>query len=356
MFPHPHSRPSARQPSPRASALPQTLTHAATSPAVLRFQTLEALDLRFADFLDRAEFVLGHSVDSRRGYKGTYGNFRQYLRSRQEVPLPEKLCDIEGWLAWNRKRSAAANRPLSKVTLNTYYRQLRPFFHDLEYRDDLPNPFLSIPPPPLPCVQLPKARTFEECQHILATAEHLDWPTAFERWRAVAIIGMLLYAGLRKREVLRLGFGHVNLVGAKGIGTISILDGKGDTDRVVMIAPDLRMILGRYIAERGRLFPHPTRPAGPAFFTSTQTGQGISESTLRRIAGAVRRASGIPFSMHSLRHSFITTLLNTGTAIHQAQRLAGHRKITTTAMYLAATDDDLRAAVQNVSFRRARRS
>ncbi|MFZ2493397.1 MAG: tyrosine-type recombinase/integrase [Thermoanaerobaculia bacterium] len=178
---------------------------------------------------------------------------------------------------------------------------------------------------------------------------------AFEHWRAVAIIGMLLYAGLRKREVLRLGFGHVNFVGAKGIRTISILDGKGDTDRVVMIAPDLRMILGRYIAKRGRLFPHPTRPAGPAFFTSTQTGQGISESTLRRIAGAVR-ASGIPFSMHSLRHSFITTLLNTGTAIHQAQRLAGHRKIATTAMYLAVTDDDLRAAVQNVSFRRARRS
>lgn len=349
------SRASTRQPFSGASALSQTVTVPTPEPAVFRFQTLEDVDLRFADFLDRARYVLGHSADSVRGYKGTYGNFRHFLRSRQDVPMPEKLCDIEGWLAWNRKRSAEAQRPLSKVTLNTYYRQLRPFFHDLEYRDGLPNPFLSVPPPGLPKVKTPKARTFEECQHILATTEHLAWPNTFERWRAVAILGMLIYTGLRKREVLRLGFGHVNLTGTKGIGTIQILDGKGDTDRMVMVAPELKQILGRYIAERGRLFPNPTKPAGPAFFTSMQTGQGISESTLRRTVRAVRIASGIPFSMHSLRHSFITTLLDTGTAIHKAQALAGHKKITTTAMYLASTDDDLREAVQKLSFRRPQR-
>jgi integrase len=353
MFPHPTSRPSTRQPSSGASALSQTLTPTLAAPAVFRFQTLEDLDARFADFLDRAQFVLGHRPDSLRGYKGTYGNFRHYLRSRQDVPLPEKLCDIEGWLAWNRKRTLAAGKPLSKVTLNTYYRQLRPFFYDLEYRDGIPNPFLSVAPPDLPRVRLPKARSYEECQHILATTEHLDWPTAFERWRAVAIIGVLIYAGLRKGEVLRLGFGHVNLVGTKGIGAMQILDGKGDTDRVVTIAPELKMILARYVAERARLFPHPKRPAGPAFFTSTQTGQGISESTLRRIVGAIRRASGIPFSMHSLRHSFVTRVV-TESGIGVAQRLAGHKKITTTAMYLAVTDEDLRREIQKISFRTGR--
>jgi integrase len=350
MFLHPMSRPSTRQPSAGASALSQTVTVPSPEPAVFRFQTLEELDLRFADFLDRARFVLGHSVDSVRGYKGTYGNFRHYLRSRQDVALPEKLCDIEGWLAWNRRRTAAAGKPLSKVTLNTYYRQLRPFFHDLEYRDGIPNPFLSVPPPDLPRVRLPKARSFEECQHILATTEHLDWPTAFERWRAVAIVAIFIYAGLRKGEVMRLAFGHVNLIGTKGIGALQILDGKGDTDRVVTVAPELKIILARYVAERGRLFPHPKRPAGPAFITSTQTGQGISESTLRRIVSTIRRASGVPFSMHSLRHSFVTRVV-TESGIGVAQRLAGHKKITTTAMYLAVTDEDLRREIQKISFR-----
>jgi integrase len=353
MFPPPSSRASAQPRLPRASAHAQTVATPSVA-AVFRYETLESLDARFDDFLDRARYVLGHSKDSLRGYKGTYGNFRHYLRSRQDVPLPEKLCDLEGWLAWNRRRSAEAGRPLSKVTMNTYYRQLRPFFHDLEYRDGIPNPFLSVPPPALPRVKLPQARTFEECQHILATTEHLEWPTAFDRWRALAIIATFIYAGLRKREVLRLQFGHVNLVGTHGVGTITIVDGKNDTDRVVTIAPELRTILARYIAERRRLFPRADRPAGPAFFTSPQTGQGISESTLRRIASTVRRSSGVPFSIHSLRHSFITMMV-TESGIHVAQRLAGHKKITTTAMYLAATDADLRREIQKISFRSARR-
>ena len=258
------------------------------------------------------------------------------------MPLPARLCDIEGWIAWNRKRDG--QKPLSSVTINTYYRQLRPFFRDLEERDGVPNPFDHVPPPRLPRQRLPRARTFQECQQILATAEHHDWPNAFERWRAVAILGLFLYAGLRKGEVMRLGFGHVNLHD----GTIFIACGKGEKDRVVTMAPELRTILARYIGERRLRFRD---TAGPAFITSTQTRQGISESSLRRIIRKVRAASGIAFSMHSLRHSFITTLLNNGTPIHVAQHLAGHSKITTTAGYLALTDADVRREIQKVSFR-----
>jgi site-specific recombinase XerD len=312
---------------------------------VLRFQTLEQLDARFAEFLDRAAYVLGHSRDSVRGYKGTYGNFRRYLQARANVPLSTRLWDIEGWIAWNRKRGGAT--PLSSVTVNTYFRQLRPFFRDLAERDGLANPFDALRPPRLPKQRLPKARSFEECQHILATAEHHDWPSSFERWRAVAIFGLFLYAGLRKGELLRLGFSNVNV----REGTIFVANSKGEKDRVVTMAPELRALLTRYIGERRMRFGD---NVGPAFISSTKTRQGISEMTLRRIVRIVRRASGVPFSMHSLRHSFITTLLMNGTPIHVAQHLAGHAKITTTAGYLALTDTDLRREIQKVSFRTAR--
>lgn len=345
MFPHPTSRSSTRQLSPRPPADAQTITPTEAAPAVLRFQTLEDVDARFANFLEHAELLLGHSADSLRGYKGTYGNFRHFLQARADVPLPARLCDIEGWLAWNRKREG--KKPLSKVTLNTYYRQLRPFFRDLTHRDGIPNPFDSVPPPKLPTRRLPKAKHFAECQQILATAEHHDWPSAFERWRAVAVIGLFLYAGLRKGEVLRLKFGDVDL----REGTLFIDRSKGDNDRVVRIAPELRAILARYIGERRLRFGE---AVGPAFITSTTTKQGISEITLRRIVRTIRRASGVDFSMHSLRHSFITTLLNNGTPIHVAQHLAGHAKITTTAGYLALTDADARREIQKMSFRTAR--
>jgi len=342
MFPHPTTRSSSRQPSSRPPTDAQAISPTAAESAVLRFQTLEDVDARFADFLEYAEFVLGHSRDSVRGYKGTYGNFRRFLQAHATVPLPARLCDIEGWIAWNRKREG--KKPLSSVTLNTYYRQLRPFFRDLEHRDGIPNPFATMRPPTIKGRRVPKAKSFADCQQILATAEHHDWPTAFDRWRALAIIGLFLYAGLRKGEVLRLGFGHVDL----REGAILIEKSKGDNERVVRIAPELRAILARYTSERRLRF---CGEAGPAFLTSTTTKQGISEMTLRRIVRTIRRASGVAFSMHSLRHSFITTLLNNGTPIHVAQHLAGHAKITTTAGYLALTDADVRREIQKMSFR-----
>lgn len=342
MFPRSKARPSTRSASTRPPTDAQAVTSPPADAAILRFQTLEDIDTRFQDFLAYAEFVLGHSRDSLRGYKGTYGNFRRFLKAHANVPLPSRLCDIEGWLAWNRKRDG--KKPLSSVTLNTYYRQLRPFFRDLAQRDGIPNPFDTVPPPRLGRQRLPKAKSFADCQHILATAEHYDWPSAYERWRAVAIFGLFLYAGLRKGEVLRLQYGHVDL----REGTIFIEKSKAENDRSVRIAPELRMILGRYVAERRHRFG---KDVGPAFLTSMRTKQGISEMSLRRIVRTIRTASGIAFSMHGLRHSFITTLLNNGTPIHVAQHLAGHAKITTTAGYLALTDADVRREIQKMSFR-----
>lgn len=343
MFPLSPSRPSARQHVSRPAALSQTVTTSPAHSAILRFQTLADLDVRFADFLHHASVVLKHSADSRRGYKGTYGNFRAFLLARADRPLAQTLCDIDGWIAWNRSRRSASGKALSDVTLNTYFRQLRPFFDDLEKRDGIPSPYQGIRPPKVP-KGLPKARPFEECQHILATAEHLDWQSAFERWRAVAILATFLYAGLRKGELLRLRFDHVQLTQ----GTIRVIDQKTNSERIVPIAPELYPILERYVRERRNVFG---TEAGSGFFTSLTTGQAISESTLRRIVARVRRVSGVPFSMHSLRHSFVTTLLNSNAQIHVVQALAGHAKITTTAMYLKVTGADLRREIEKLSFR-----
>ena len=343
MFPHLASRPSARRRISRPAALSQTVTASAADAAILRFQTLEDVDQRFAEFLHHANVVLKHSDDSRRGYKGTYGNFRAFLLAHADRPLAQSLCDIDGWIAWNAGRRSASGRVLSDVTLNTYFRQLRPFFADLEERDGIPSPYRGIRPPKVP-KGLPKARPFEECQHILATAEHLEWHSVFERWRAVAILATFLYAGLRKGELLRLRFDHVRFTEE----TIRVIDQKTNSERIVPIAAELYPILERYVRERRTVFG---TEAGAGFFTSLATGQAISESTLRRMVARVRRISGVPFSMHSLRHSFVTTLLNSDAQIHVVQALAGHAKITTTAMYLRVTAADMHREIQKLSFR-----
>lgn len=316
-----------------AASLLNTLTD---SSAVLGW-SLRDLDRRHREFMEYAEGVLGHAADTRRNYKGTYDNLRKFLTSFPPEEFHKHLFDIEGWVAWNRKRG------LAPVTLNTYWRQLRPFFQDLEKRDGFQNPYQFLKPPSLPSI-IPKARSLDECRHILASAENFDWPTTYERWRAVAIIGLLLYAGLRRREVLRLQFMDLNLDNA----TLRINKGKGRAggkDRVVAVAPELREILTRYIIERRRC-----GYAGPGLIASMQTGQGISLATFRRIINTIRRASGISFSVHSLRHSFITMLLMNGVPIHVARDLAGHSSIMTTAGYLRVFDEDKQKQIRKLSF------
>jgi integrase len=305
--------------------------------AVFLSWTLPDLDRRFRDFLDYAEFSLGHSPDTRRNYKGTYGNFRTFLMQGPPQDLARRLFAIEEWQIWNRKRG------ISQVTLNTYFRQLRPFFRDLTARDGLPDAYQGLKPPPLPAI-IPKARSADECRHILLAAEQYPWDTAYERWRAVGIIGIMLYAGLRKGEVLRLRYLDVDLRDE----TIRINRGKGrhgGKDRVVMVAPELRRILQNYLRERRRC-----GFTGPGFFASMRTGQPISEATLKRAVETVRRASGIRFSIHSLRHSFVTMLLRSGVPIHVARELAGHSSITTTAGYLRVFDEDKREGVRKLRF------
>jgi site-specific recombinase XerD len=55
--------------------------------------------------------------------------------------------------------------------------------------------------------------------------------------------------------------------------------------------------------------------------------------------------------MHSLRHSFVTTFLNSDGQMHVVQAAAGHKRITTTARYARVRKEDLHREMQKLSFR-----
>lgn len=302
--------------------------------------TLTDLDRRFDDFCEYALTSLGHSPNSVTHYRGVYRLFRRFLLEARR-PLRESLFAIEEWSAWIRKRG------VTSTTVNSYWRSLRAFFNDLERRDGVPNPFAKLRAPALPA-RIPKAYSAKDCARILTAAENIPWQSEYDRALAVALFGTMLYAGLRRGELLRLNFTDVNT----DAGTIRIVRGKGRAggkDRTAYFGPELREILIRFVQQR-RL----RRIEGPAFFASTMTSRAICLSTLRRIHARVRSASGIPFSLHALRHSFVTMLLASGVPLHVAQELAGHTNITTTAGYLRVWDEDKQREIRKVSYRIAR--
>lgn len=338
MYRSPLSRPSASWGDSRPSAYSSGPTYGFGEPATWSIADLER---RFVVFLETSRNVERKSPDTLRGYKWAFDNFRKFLVAQGALrgPLGHHLFSIEAWIGWNNARG------ISGVTSNSLWRALRAFYIDLERRDGLQNPFRAMRPPVMPTV-LPKARSEEELRRILVAAENYPWASRFDRVRAVAILGTFMYAGLRKSELLRLAFADVDMER----GTIFIQRGKGrggGKDRMAYVSPELRELLVAFLRERERM-----RVVSPGFFASPRGSAFLSESTLVRTVRAIRRASGVPFSIHSLRHSFVTLLLRSGVPIHVVQSLAGHASLVTTAGYLRCWDDEKRRGVAQLTLRR----
>lgn len=336
MFPSSPGSPASGD-STRAPNSSQPLPSALVPDPTDRFRTLDLLDLRFEDWIEYAGTGLGQSVATRRWYRCAYRNFRAFLVERGAVfgaDIRHDLFAIAEWVRWNREKSR------TPITIVNYYRGVEAFFRDLETRDMIPSPFRGARPPRAQ-KGVPKARTPEECRRILDAARNVPWQDEFERSRAGAMLGCMIYAGLRKGEVLRLRAEHVNLTD----GTLLIERGKGrfgGKDRMAYMPTELALLLRAYVRERARL-----RFEAPEFFC-TAANRGLAEVTLRRIVRRVRLASGVPFSMHSLRHSFVTMLLKSGVPLHVASELAGHNDIATTAGYLRVFDEDKRTEIRRL--------
>jgi integrase/recombinase XerD len=135
---------------------------------------------------------------------------------------------------------------------------------------------------------------------------------------------MLAYsAGLRLSEILELRVEDID--SARMV--LRVREGKGARDRYALLSP--------VMLERLRAYWKRYRPA-----TSLFPGQGgdrpVSESTLQRACTRAAREAGLSkgVGVHTLRHSFATHLLESGTDIRVIQRLLGHSSISTTALYL----------------------
>lgn len=168
---------------------------------------------------------------------------------------------------------------------------------------------------------------------MLEIAYNYPYDYRFLRYRNHALFATFIYAGLRKSELLNLGLADVDLENR----TIFVRLGKGNKDRIIPICTPLAQSLKRYSDERRRL-----NKTCPEFFASLNRDVGFTDSGLKRLAQKLRRASGLQFSIHKLRHTFATLMLEGGCDIYSLSRMLGHSDIKTTTIYLAASAEHLR--------------
>jgi integrase/recombinase XerD len=119
---------------------------------------------------------------------------------------------------------------------------------------------------------------------------------------------------------------------------IHVDQGKGRKDRKVMLSPSLLALLRDYWRE--------ARPEGWLFPGKPKINP-ISPRQLNRAFMSAKHMAGIakPATLHTLRHSFATHLLEANTDVRVIQVLLGHAKLTTTAQYTHVATRTIRDTV-----------
>jgi integrase/recombinase XerD len=246
---------------------------------------------------------------TQRGHIYSCKRFAAWLKRSPDTATAEEVRRFQlylienGMSICNRNRIMTGVRFLFRVTLR---------------RHDLAAEVWHLKEPQ----KLPPVLSPEEVKRVLAMATSL---------KARAMLTLAYGCGLRASEVVRLRACDIDSEQM----IIRIVQSKGRKDRNVMLPPEILDLLRQWWKARptkrdagvareqrwlfpGRIDRHPT--------TARQFGRLFKEAAK---AAGLRKA----VSLHSLRHSFATHLLEDGKDIRLIQALLGHEKLDTTARY-----------------------
>ncbi|HEX3625922.1 MAG TPA: tyrosine-type recombinase/integrase [Verrucomicrobiae bacterium] len=221
-------------------------------------------------------------------------------------------------------------------TFIAMHKSLAAFFRWCVERGHMPaNPVDGIELPRLE-KRLPSRLRKQDAMKLLEVAANYPYRHVFLARRNHAIFATFVYAGLRRSELLSLRVTDVDLENM----TIFVNRGKGAKDRIVPICSQLALALKRYLIERKRL-----GKTCPEFFASFIKDMRFTVDGMNVLISKMRKATGIKFSSHRLRHTFATLMLEGGCDIYSLSRMMGHSDIKTTTIYLSASAEHLRSQI-----------
>lgn len=166
------------------------------------------------------------------------------------------------------------------------------------------------------------ARTPRKLPSILSADEVVRFLEAVPSLKTRVALTTAYAAGLRASEAVSLQVADID----SGRMVLQVRHGKGAKDRTVMLSAALLAILRSY----WRL----ARPT-PWLFPGRSPDKPIDVQVLHAACRSAAKAAGLTkrVSVHTLRHSFATHLLESGTDIRIIQVLLGHSNLSTTARY-----------------------
>lgn len=157
---------------------------------------------------------------------------------------------------------------------------------------------------------------------------------SFRTYRDLALVGLMLWDGLRSCEVLAMQLEDLQLTAGQ-----MRIQGKGNKQRLVPLPPEILEVLGHYLRLERPLTNTPT------LFVSLkgrQRGQPLTAAGLRSLFRHHRVRSQVHnANPHRCRHTFGADMVRAGMSLPALQRLMGHSQIATTMLYVELAPQDV---------------
>ncbi len=280
--------------------------------------SIQHLHLRFCQYKLTFENLSPTTIS---WHKRLFNCFLLYSKISEIQQVNKPL--VEDWIVWGK-----IERNWSAQTIRHHLVSLNVFLNWCETEQYIKeNTVKKIPKPRLPKT-IPKHLSIDQAERLLDCAKIYPYVYAYEKHRAVAIIALFIYTGVRYKELLDLKLEDIDFDN----NIVHILSGKGSKDRNIPLSATLKGYLKPYLSERTEINPYSIY-----FFVSKRSKAKMGDKTLRRLIEKLKIKSKVYYTPHMLRHTFATLMLEGGCDIFSLSKMMGHSDIKTTTIYLSAT-------------------
>ena len=307
---------------------------------------------------------------TRKAIRADLSQFVGWWEQTYHRPFGLDLLSDRDLRAWKATRQVADG--MAPATINRALSSIRQWCDWARTQQRIEaNPALlvdDVPHTPLAPRSIPDAAV----DALLRAAHTIPDPTL--RLRDQALLALLVYAGLRSQEVCDSQLRDLDLAG----GSVTVRHGKGGHVRRIPLHPDAHRLLRQYlhtvrcpaglppigsdherepvlVSIQATVAGHPVR-AGISTRLVRHRLTVLGHAAAQRVRTDAQHETNIAqrdhllqvardvetVSPHQLRHSLAHRLLQRGATLVEIQRILGHRRLSTTGIYLTPSDADLR--------------
>ncbi|RKP55649.1 integrase [Cohnella endophytica] len=251
----------------------------------------------------------GYSPRTIKAYCGHVSRLYRYYREHPELSVLDIVSQFSYFLLSRKLSHDYVNQAISGVK-----------FYLEEVCDSLEGSYSYVRP-----------KKEKKLPNVLGKREVMKLLSFIQNRKHQAIFYLIYSSGLRVGEVVRLRLGDID----RERKTLHIRQGKGRKDRLTVLSDLALTVIQSYIED--------SRPEG-WLFPGQQPGSHLTERTVQKVFEQALKAASInkEVSVHALRHSFATHLLEDGIDIRYIQEFLGHKSTRTTEIYTHVAVKDVR--------------